>query len=156
MTLIAKLSSLIQPGSIILKGPTEVVVWICGDHPKHIEDHQNQQNRALPEKSTKHAASLKIFLRNPVAQWCRGHNNHLFFDRFRCRMIFPPRCCHLLSWGALTRERGVVGGYNQRSCGKMTGHYPAHSFHNRTPKHTFNSKLLQQHMKQNQQTTSFV
>ena len=58
MTLIAKLSSWIQPGSIILKGPAEVVVWICGDHPKHIEDHQNQQNRALPEKSTKHAASF--------------------------------------------------------------------------------------------------
>ena len=100
---------------------------------------------------------------------CPGHRDH-FLGRFQilCRIIFPSRCSHLLSWGPLTRERGVVGGYNHRSCGKMTrrypwslpfttlhttlhqcsslpckmtGHYPAHSCHNRTPKHTFNSKL---------------
>ena len=43
-----------SPGSIVLKRPTEVVMWISkGKNPKNLKDCQKQQK---PERSANHAA----------------------------------------------------------------------------------------------------
>ena len=117
------------------------------------------QGEVLPPKN--YAIQKLKYFRVSLIQLCfkafttytyPGHNSHFLI---LCWILFlASRCWHLLSWGPLTREGCVGCGYNQRSCGKMTGQLPCP--HTTIEDQNIHSKLLQQHSKQKQQTTRIV
>ena len=124
--------ALIRPGSIVFKWSTEVIMWAGWGNPKQLRQSQNQEQKALPEKEWGHIEPGPTKVHT-----CLNDHSQTFF----CNPLppfSPPRCSQPLSLVALKRDGWVGGGYNQRSCGKVTGHYPAHH-DNRRPKHTLKS-----------------